>query len=359
MMGPRLKYPRGTILIMALWVLGFLSVFAVTIGVHVRQKITLLSRLEKRSALQHLAEAGVRKAKAVFDSRHLGQGLPVSGSHKQAWFNDPVVFRAQRFGPGSFEVGYDVASLGQADDVRQYGLTDEERRVNLNKADRYTLKRLIALAGRIDEERADDLARAIISWREYGETDIVGFYSDAFYENLEFPYELKKKPFEHLEELRLVDGMSPDLFERLFDVVTVYGSGEVNINTTSELVLVALGLTQEAAQQILTIRRGPDGLDATADDYMFMVNQDTNSLTLPAKNALAKDQVGRLHELLKLERVGVSSSFFRIESEGRLSGRAETMTITCVFEGKSGRIFYWKEERRHPPAESALPWAGG
>jgi len=349
---------QGTILIMALWTLGFLSIFAVAIGMHVRQKITVLSRLEKRSALQAVAESGVRKAKAVFDSRHLGRGLPVSGSHKQAWFNDPFLFRAQEIGPGSFEVGYNEFFLKKAEPERRYGLSDEERRVNINTADRNILARLIAQVSPGEKDRADELARAIIAWREYGDTDIVGFYSEDFYENLEFPYAPKKEPFENLDELRLVDGMTDALFMRLVDFITVYGEGHVNINTAPGPVLTALGLDPATVQKLLMLRRGKDGLDDTPDDYMFTLYLEHRRLILPQENNLKKDEQTLIQTLVNRGVMGVSSSCFRIESVGRLANSQETMTITCVFDGNSGRIFYWREKRTRPGTESALPWTG-
>jgi len=333
---------------MALWTLGFLSVFAVTIGMHVRHKISTLSRLEKRSELQAIAESGVRAAKAVFDSRHLGQGLPVSGMHKQAWFNDSLLFRSQQVGSGSFEIGYNEYIMNPREPIRQYGLSDEERRINVNKADRYTLKRLIDLVSPLDSREADELARAIISWREYGDTDIVGFYSDAFYENLEYPYPPKKEPFETLDELRLVQGVDTDLYERLIDFVTVYGTGKVNINTASGPVLIALGISPAAVEQILVVRRGPDGLDDTVDDYMFTIDHERFMLILPPQLELKRDQFALIQQLLKQKLLGISSSYFRIESTGRLKNSPETMTITCVFKGKSGRMFYWNEKRARP-----------
>ena len=42
---------------------------------------------------------------------------------------------------------------------------------------------------------------------------------------------------ESLDELLLVNGMTKDIFERIKDYVTVWGSGMVNINTAGREVL--------------------------------------------------------------------------------------------------------------------------
>ena len=53
---------RGSILIVALWVITILSIFCISVGYHVRQKISLSERLDQREMLYGIAEAGIQKA---------------------------------------------------------------------------------------------------------------------------------------------------------------------------------------------------------------------------------------------------------------------------------------------------------
>ena len=60
-----LKTNKGSILILALWTLTFLTVLAVQIGLIIRQRISLVSRIESRLQLQDMATAGIQKAIAA------------------------------------------------------------------------------------------------------------------------------------------------------------------------------------------------------------------------------------------------------------------------------------------------------
>ena len=54
---------KGMVLVLALWVLSILAIFALSIGVGLRQKIGLVSRLENRDEVQaKLKEQGIPTA---------------------------------------------------------------------------------------------------------------------------------------------------------------------------------------------------------------------------------------------------------------------------------------------------------
>ena len=66
---------------------------------------------------------------------------------------------------------------------------------------------------------------------------------DAYYRSRGFQYECKDEPFENVEELLLLRGMSPDLYRDVAPHVTVFGSGQLNLNTADDAALRALGLS--------------------------------------------------------------------------------------------------------------------
>ncbi|MCG2714098.1 MAG: general secretion pathway protein GspK [Candidatus Omnitrophica bacterium] len=63
------------------------------------------------------------------------------------------------------------------------------------------------------------------------------------------------RPFSTINEVLLVEGISKDKFLLFKDLITVYGTGKVNINTVSKGVLRALGMDEEVADLILRLRR--------------------------------------------------------------------------------------------------------
>ena len=61
---------------------------------------------------------------------------------------------------------------------------------------------------------------------------------------------------EVLDELLLVKGVTRDIFDKVKDRVTVYGTGQVNINTAGMRVLQSLGMSEELAEKIRGRIRG-------------------------------------------------------------------------------------------------------
>lgn len=63
------------------------------------------------------------------------------------------------------------------------------------------------------------------------------------------------RPFSSINEVFLVEGMSKDKFILFKDLITVYGTGKININTASKAVLLALGLDDRLVEAILRFRQ--------------------------------------------------------------------------------------------------------
>jgi type II secretory pathway component PulK len=332
----------GLVLILALWTLSLLTVFAVNVGLSVRQKIKLLERLERRQNLQMLAESGVRKFIAT---QHLVQknfSAETDVFAKQKYFNNPDDFKDIPLGAGIFSVCRDCQQGVMADMSKKYGVVGEASKININHADRTVLKRLVETLVGLEEESAKKLADAIVDWREYGETEIEGFFSNEYYENLEYPYPPKKAPFEILEELLLVKGMTSDIFRRIQDRVTIYGSGQININEADSKILSILGMAKDIADKIVTLRKGPDKVEATMDDFFFKGAEDLLS-SLGQSGQLADEEMKYLRDFLATGVLIFHSTFYTIHSQARLNYSPETKDVVAVIESNSGRIVYWNE----------------
>lgn len=333
---------RGSILITALWALGFLSFFCVSLGAQIQQGIILLSRMNKRAVVRSAAEAGIFKAMAILKSEYAKNPLP-GLARDSVVFNSPAQFENIELGDGRFDVSYVSYDEPSDKPLVRYGLSDEERRLNINRADRAALKRLITEVTSLDDESAGELAGGIIDWREYGASNIEGFHSDDFYENLEFPYQEKKGAYETLDELLLVRGMDEIIYAELIDFVTIYGNGLVNINTAPRVVLMAVGLTEEEARTLAVMRRGADGLSGTPDDYFFL-DANTAVLRLAETLDLEPPEIERLHALVAQGTFTTVSAYYRAQSKGALLSGRENNIITCVFQGNDGKIQYWREQ---------------
>ena len=330
-------FSKASILIIVLWVLCLLSTFAVISGYGARQKLSLVGRLEERDKLRYIAEAGAKKALAELKN----EPLKSYDAFRDRWSNNPAAFANIAVADGWATVSYEYFD-GAAKAARiQYGLIDEERKININKAEPEILERLFRIVLAIDEQAAKELAAAIVDWRDSDgkSADTASNAEDSYYMNLEYSYEAKDADFEVLEEVLLVKGMDSSLFQKLKDYLTIYGDGKVNINTASATVLLALGLSDELADKILSYRSGEDRELGTADDNVFDSGFNIVPLLSQAFH-FSDSQVAQLSSVAA-KSLGVCSSNFVIRSAGRLPPRKAASEVTCVAD-RQGKILYWQ-----------------
>ncbi len=333
---------NGSVLVLSLWLLLLLSVFLVNIGLRIRQRVELVSRIEERNKIHHITAAGIKKGLAAIKHCFSLGETEYSTYIKSYLRNNEEKFKEIKVGEGIFTVSYQ-----QYDDLRRdyrsyYGLVDEESKININVADRGTLQRLFLRSVATDEDEALFYADAIIDWRSLGKSRIDGFLSDDYYTNLKYPYAKKSSPYELMDELLLVEGMNQHVLSGVVDHMTVYGDGAVNINTASRVVLNALGLSEELIDKILSVRRGSDGLEATADDFIFLKPFDIAS-DMSVFVKVTEDEARTIDALNSRGLIKTNSSFYLIESVGKLKKRRRSRA-SCVFDVAANRIIYYKEK---------------
>lgn len=339
-----MKHAKGSILILSLWVLSFLTIFAVQIGLQIRQRIMLVSRMEERSQLRLIADAGIKKGIALLRQGFMSDGARYTSEMKIALHNNRDLFKDIRVGAGSFSVLYGPQEEEkELSSSTSYGLVDEERKININAADAATLTRLMQRVLGGQDQTASEIAEAIVDWREPGIRQPQGFYSDAYYSNLQFPYQPKDGYFELIDELLLLKGISPEVFYQLREYLTIYGDGRVNINTASEHVLYALGMNDSLINKLVSLRQGPDGREGTTDDFIFERVHDLASDLLKSVQ-LEVDEIKQIDLLNSAARLKTSSRFFSIQSSSRLDNSRLSDTVWAVYDTYWNRIEYWREK---------------
>jgi general secretion pathway protein K len=143
-------------------------------------------------------------------------------------------------------------------------LIPESARLNINTASPDELFRVVATVSG-DPARARAIAAAIVDWRSPSASPL-----DSFYLSLGPTFRARHASFEEIEELLLVQGMTPELFYgnfasdsegRLFargglrDCLSVWGShGPYDVNTASPALMEAIGVAPGAVAQILARR---------------------------------------------------------------------------------------------------------
>ncbi|MCX5687605.1 MAG: type II secretion system protein GspK [Candidatus Omnitrophica bacterium] len=335
-----MKTKNGSILILTVWVLSFLTIFAIGIGSVVSSQLNLASYFKDRLTMYYLAKAGIERAivELIMDKSKTYDTLNEDLTNNESFFKEIPLDM------GYFSVSYHLKDKAGVDEVF-YGAEDETSKININYAPVGALTSLLKTIGEIDEGGATDIANAIIDWRDEDIAVSPRGAEDDYYKSLSLPYKCKNGKFQILEELLLVKGMTPELFSKIKDLITVYGEGKTNINTASFSIFLALGLSNDFAERMIKFRQASDEKDGTIDDNIFKSVEDMRNI-----GPLFTEESLALNRLISYDICTVKSDVFRITSSGVLKkdeGRELSRTITCVLRRKDEdrpKILYWHEE---------------
>ena len=327
---------RGSILILAIWALCFLSTFTVILGYQVRQKISLVRRLEERERLYLIADAAVKKAVAKLKEEEKKSYVCLN----DAISNNTAEFKEISINAGTFSILYDCQDKLYGCLGTRYGLTDEESKLNINKADSASLERFFKSGLGLNEIEAQELAASIVDWRD-GDSALslpLGSAEDTYYRNLQYPYEAKDADFEVIDELLLVKGVSVEIFSKMRRYVTIYGDGKININTASRVILLSVGLSEDIVDKILLFRLGEDGIMDSADDNIFESPSGIVQKLAPYLR-LSDPEITQLSAISE-RYLKVYSDYFMARCIAKLNNSRQSEEVIAVVD-RAGRILSW------------------
>jgi type II secretory pathway component PulK len=245
---------RGVALIIVLLVLSLLLTVVGEFALAMRLEATTTINFRAAVASGFLAQAGFQRAAAEILPDAIAHHLDEAGL---------LVFRHSRLGSPQAPPRQDIKlGTGQF----SYRITDEEARINLNRATPDQLHRLLTELG-IERETRDVIVDSIQDWRDPNEEHRLNGAESDYYLALPVPYKSKNADFDSVEELLLVRGITPQIFygtpeqPGLGAYVTVAGSGAINLNTASDVVLRTLGYAQA---ELDNLKQGRPYLDASA-----------------------------------------------------------------------------------------------
>jgi general secretion pathway protein K len=182
-------------------------------------------------------------------------------------------------------------------------IVDENGKIDLNQADATLLTEFIRRFD-VDQQRAAQLAAAIIDWRDPDSlSQPAGGGEDNDYASAGLPYGAKDAEFESVAELEQVLGFTPALHARMAPHLTVFsGRARPDPAFASAEVLDAMGM---------------DGAEVVALRQRWNPASGLPPPTLPDGGAL----------------VGGSSGTYSIESRARLADRREAVLRAVVRGG--------------------------
>lgn len=323
---------EGVAMIVVMWVIMVLSLlisgFAFTM--HVETQVASFGR--KALKAEMLARSGIEIARMqllLHDKSPTEAGFDALN---QAWVTNQDLYVNHELGEGTINVT----------------VADEERKLPLNTATPQQLRKLLDVAG-VDQLDADTIADSILDWREPGDLHRLNGAKDDYYTSLTPPYRCKSAPFDRVEELLLVRGITPEIFEGssttnepttgLKNFFTTMTAGQVNVNTAPAPVLQAVfDLDESQVSMILDRRNGPDGQPGTDDDQPFQ--------NIGEFLALAGKSDPDANKTLQ-QFVNVSSQFFHVKSVGTVAGAKYTIEAVLRRQNNNCYVASWAE------------WAGG
>lgn len=196
-----------------LWVTTLLAVAAGSFSLSMRRETGVVRNLVEAAQAEQLAEGGVRR----------GMLELLNPDQDSRWPRDG--------GIQDVEIG--GASV-------QVAIRDEGGKVDINGAPSELLDGLLMVAG-VEDDRRLVLVDAILDWRDPSEEHRLHGPSEADYRGAGYAYGPRNGPFRDIEELRLVYGMTTDLYARLAPWITVHtGAAGINPKVAPRTVLLAL-----------------------------------------------------------------------------------------------------------------------
>jgi general secretion pathway protein K len=220
-------------------------------------------------------------------------------------------------------VDIDAASRWRVDGIPKWfafdgrtvriAVQDELGRIDLNATDGSVLHTLFRSAG-LDEDQTETIVDRILDWRSPTDLKRLHGATSADYAAAEYPYRPRHGPFQTVDELKLVMGMTPSLFARVEPALTVYTKRPMfDPNVAPREALLALpGYDESRVEDILAARMQ----------------------TLPSSEG-PSNSTGTINPA-----IGLGGRTFTIAMETRLRHKRFTRTAVVELTGDNNRPYF-------------------
>jgi len=298
----RTKFVSGAALMLTLWALFLLSAMVISWALDIDSRLTLSGDANRGLAAEAMAASGAEVA-----------------LHPSVRANSPNLHRTL----GARE-GYDVRITGEGGRLNLNWLTSGEDPIRLE-----ILRKYLEFKG-VDLNERDRMIDALLDW--------VG--PNAGLHRLNAPpetadYRPSHAPLTSVDELKKIFGWGEFTSQPGWeDDFTIDSSGPIDLAWASRDVLRALpGMRDDFVDRFLQLRRGPDGIDGTADDAQF-----GNLADIQYALGFSPEQFQQLAAL-----VGFNDQVMRILSVGKSGNIARTVKMVVRKSGNIPEVIVWKE----------------
>ena len=287
---------------LTLWALFLLSAMVISWALDIDSRLTLSGDANRGLAAEAMAASGAEVA-----------------LHPSVRPSSPNLHRAL----GARE-SYDVRITGEGGRLNLNWLTSGEDPIRLE-----ILRKYLELKG-VDLNERDRMMDALLDW--------VG--PNAGLHRLNAPpetadYRPSHAPLTSVDELKKIFGWGEFTSQPGWeDDFTIDSSGPIDLAWASRDVLRALpGMRDDFVDRFLQLRRGPDGIDGTADDAQF-----GNLADIQYALGFSPEQFQQLAAL-----VGFNDQVMRILSVGKSGNIARTVKMVVRKSGNIPEVIVWKE----------------
>lgn len=327
----RHKHPdrgkEGAALVVALWVLIILSLIVGSFAFEVNLESVLVSHKRKKWKAEMLAHSGLEYGKAILDQQAQAKQLEIEDlDEDKDGFMQAALF-AKR--------GLSTSSTIEFDDGGKFTVNIESAEAgrNINMLTRQQWLEILEMAN-VPSTEWDAMIDCLEDWIDPNDSHgLNGAESDdPFYEDAGYP--VKNGPLDSVEELLLVKNWGPDILYGkpadddsdeifgIYDILTVWGDGKVNLNTASEDLLLSFAEYEDwELESVFEARMGEDMEEGTLDDGI--------------RNLAA---VGADANKFKLQ-----STFVKVTSVGDSFGNQYQIEAILLLKNKDSVVVYWNE----------------
>jgi general secretion pathway protein K len=259
-MARTLRNQRGIALVMVMWLLVLLTVFAAELAVSARSDVGAVRNFKEDRQAYFIAKAGVEMAFNEIlgdaDYHYLTNGQLVFAKNGE---------ENAEYAPRS---GIHIGTGTLA-----YTIRDENGKLSLNALarDGGKLKLLLQILFPQGLEGEDVATDSIQDWVDADELHRPNGAESDHYQTLPKPYKAKNADFDSLGELRKVNGVSPEMFAAMEGIVSPYSGGALNLNTASATAMLAQGVPAEQVAIIMRERESKGFYDTSGKSDIFEI----------------------------------------------------------------------------------------
>ncbi len=226
------KRQNGIALVIVLWMLVLLIVLATGYNRMMRTETLLTANMVRSAQTLALAEAGIHQTITEL----------LKPANEQSWKTDGTTYE--------YQLNNETIKLQ---------IRSETGKIDLNTAGAELLYGLLKSTNET-EENLLPLLQAILDWRDKDNLARTHGAEDADYKNADLTYGAKDGPFNSLDELLLVQGITIELYQKIKHALTIYShdAGIYPQDASREALFAIPFMTEEILDTYIEERNAND-----------------------------------------------------------------------------------------------------